>query len=100
MDLEKKFEPGLVNSVVYIVSMSMQVSTFVVNYRVSCYTFCCMLYLKFGRIVTFYAFSDDEYYKHALHIFIRLSFSKRKGKGHSFCEFFHQSIMSNFLRHC
>lgn len=53
VDWEKKFEPGLVNSVVYIVSMSMQVSTFVVNYRVSCHIFCCMLYLEFGRILIF-----------------------------------------------
>ena len=33
-DLEKKFEPSLINSVVYILSMSMQVNTFAVNYRV------------------------------------------------------------------
>jgi len=33
IDLERKFEPSLVNSVVYIVSMSMQVATFAVNYR-------------------------------------------------------------------
>lgn len=33
VDLERKFEPGLLNSVVYILSISMQVNTFAVNYR-------------------------------------------------------------------
>ncbi|XP_074654024.1 endoplasmic reticulum transmembrane helix translocase-like [Tubulanus polymorphus] len=33
VDLESKFEPNLLNSVVYLISMTMQVSTFAVNYR-------------------------------------------------------------------
>jgi len=33
VDLEKKFSPNLLNSVVYIVSLSLQVTTFLVNYR-------------------------------------------------------------------
>ena len=35
MDLEAKFSPNLLNTTVYIISMSLQVSTFAVNYRVS-----------------------------------------------------------------
>ena len=33
VDLEKEFEPNTLNSVVYLVDMGMQVSTFAVNYR-------------------------------------------------------------------
>ena len=35
IDLEKKFEPSLINSTVYIISVALQISTFAVNYRVS-----------------------------------------------------------------
>ena len=35
VDLEAKFSPNLLNTTVYIISMSLQVSTFAVNYRVS-----------------------------------------------------------------
>lgn len=35
VDENTKFVPGLVNSVVYLLSLLMQVSTFVVNYQVS-----------------------------------------------------------------
>lgn len=33
VDLEKKFEPSLLNGAVYLLSLSMQVSTFVINYQ-------------------------------------------------------------------
>ena len=36
-DEEAPFEANLINSTVYIVSMTLQVSTFAVNYRVSIY---------------------------------------------------------------
>lgn len=34
VDLERKFEPSLLNSTVYLISMAMQVATVAVNYRV------------------------------------------------------------------
>lgn len=33
---EEPFEANLINSTVYIIAMSLQVSTFAINYRVSC----------------------------------------------------------------
>jgi len=34
VDLEKKFEPSLLNGGVYLISLSMHVSTFAINYQV------------------------------------------------------------------
>ena len=34
-DLEKEFEPNILNSTVYMISMSLQVATFAINYRYS-----------------------------------------------------------------
>lgn len=34
-DLEAEFKPSLLNSTVYVISMSLQLSTFAINYRVS-----------------------------------------------------------------
>lgn len=35
VDLEGEFEPSLLNSGVYLIQLSMQVSTFAINYQVS-----------------------------------------------------------------
>ena len=35
VDLEKKFEQNVLNSTVYLISMTMQISNVAVNYRVS-----------------------------------------------------------------
>ena len=35
-DLEKKFEPSLLNTAIYLLGLSQQVSTFVLNFQVSC----------------------------------------------------------------
>jgi cation-transporting ATPase 13A1 len=34
VDLEAEFKPGLLNSAIYLISLSQQVSTFAVNYQV------------------------------------------------------------------
>jgi cation-transporting ATPase 13A1 len=36
IDLEKKFEPTLLNTAIYLLGLSQQVSTFVLNFQVSC----------------------------------------------------------------
>lgn len=38
-DEEEPFEANLINSTVYIIAMSLQVSTFAINYRVSYYKY-------------------------------------------------------------
>jgi len=37
VDLEKKFSPDLLNTTMYLISMSLQVSTVAVNYKVTMY---------------------------------------------------------------
>lgn len=44
-DLEAEFKPSLLNSTVYVISMSLQLSTFAINYRVN-YIFPAILFLQ------------------------------------------------------
>lgn len=37
-DEDEPFEPNLLNSTVYIIAMTIQISTFAINYRVMYYT--------------------------------------------------------------
>lgn len=47
---DEPFEANLINSTVYIIAMSLQVSTFAINYRVSC-IFHCMINNIFNMII-------------------------------------------------
>jgi len=39
VDLEAEFQPSLINTTIYIISMSMQITTFAVNYKVFFYDY-------------------------------------------------------------
>ena len=49
-DLEKEFEPNLLNSTVYMISMTLQLSTFAINYRVRLIIFFFVLLLTFPSL--------------------------------------------------
>lgn len=39
IDLEAKFEPSLLNTAIYLLGLSQQVSTFTINFQVCCFIF-------------------------------------------------------------
>ena len=53
VDLEKKFEPNLLNSTMYMISMGLQLSTFAVNYKVSHATYRNIYYSSVSAVLPY-----------------------------------------------